>query len=64
MSHVRPSTLVGAAHVGYAAAVSIFRTERASTFLETKYSIYLETELHGVIISRKIITLISSLHKI
>lgn len=35
---VRPAT-----DILYTAAVSIFRAEGASTFLETKYSIYLDT---------------------
>ena len=40
---VRPRSLVVPTDVLYKAAVSIFRAEGASTFLESKYSIYLDT---------------------
>ena len=55
-----------ATDVLYRGAVSIFRAEGASTFLETKYSIhaYLNNESHGVITSHKIITFISLFHRI
>jgi predicted alternative tryptophan synthase beta-subunit len=61
---VRTRNLMVATDVLYKAAVSIFRAEGANTFLETKYSIYLDTESHGVITSQKIITFISLFHRI
>jgi hypothetical protein len=53
---VKAHRLMVVTDVLYKAALSIFRAEGASTFLETKYSIYLDTEAHGVVTSHKIIT--------
>ena len=56
--------MVVATDVLYIAAISVFRAEAASTFRETKYSIYIDTKSHGVITSYKFITFISLFHKI
>jgi hypothetical protein len=59
LREVRQRSLVVTTDVLYKAAVSIFRAG-ASTLLETKYGIYLDTETHGVITSYKIITIFHS----
>jgi len=59
---VRPRGLLVAIDILYKAAVCIFREEGASMFLETMYSTYRDTELHGVITSYEIITFISLFH--